>query len=295
MKCITTANETPVTELANATGTHLTYMPRVLRDLKSKGFIKMEKKGSTKNVFMAETQHAILLRKLILDQPHLNLYLFSGKALPILAAINCQNLRTWEEIMENSGVSYLTVQKHFRNFKEMGLIQKKQIYMISPRFQTVKEIIETYQGYTHRREAKRLADDALVKWGCSHCFLLETEKTLDLQATGITAFPQHGAQFITTKNLYLSQRMKQDLTLEDHLLYQVLSDKTNITLPLLITWRLNKDKLDEEKLREKAYRYKADYVIESIFDYMETEGLERAQFLPNWAEFTNRYKEYSDG
>lgn len=295
LRHVAVAKEIPVTKLAHATGTHPTYMPRALKDLETKGFTKTEKKGNTKTVSMADTQHASLLRKLILDQSHLNIYVLSGKALPILAAINCLNLKTWDEIAESSGVSYLTVQKHVTGFKEMGLVQKKQTYIISPRFQTIKEIIKAYQGYTHRRKAERLAGDAVVKWGCGQCFLLETGKTLGLQATGITAFPQYGAQFITAKNLYLYQKKtKKSLTLEDHLLYHVLSEKTSNTLPLLITWRLNRNKLDEEKLREKAYRYRADHVIDPILEYMESEGRKRAEFLPDWGEFTNRYKEYSD-
>jgi len=294
LRHVAAAKEISVMELAHATGTHPTYMPRALKDLESKGFTKTEKKGNTKTVSMADTQHASLLRKLILDQPHLNLDVLSGKALSILAAINCLNLKTWDEIEESSGVSYLTVQKHITSFKEIGLVQKKQTYIISPRFQIIKEIIEAFQDYTHRREAERLAGGAVVKWGCGQCFLLETEKILGLQATGITAFPWYGAQFITDKNLYLYQKKKKKLTLEDHLLYHVISEKTSNTLPLLITWRLNRNKLDEEKLSEKAYRYKVDHVIDSILDYMETEGLKQAEFLPDWAEFTNRYKEYSD-
>lgn len=292
---VAAAKEILVTRLAHATGTHPTYMPRALKDLESKGFTKTEKKGNIKTVSIADTQHASLLRKLILDQPHLNLYVLSGKALPILAVINCLNLKTLDEIEESSGVSYLTVQKHITSFKEVGLVQKKQTYIISPRFQTIKEIIEAYQSYTHRREAERLAGDAVVKWGCGQYFLLETGKTLDLQATGITAFPRYGAQFITAKNLYLYQKkMKNNLTLEDHLIYHVLSEKTSNTLPLLITWRLNRNKLDEEKLREKAYRYKAKPVIDPILDYMNTEGRKRAEFLPDWGEFTNKYTEYSN-
>jgi len=283
-----------ITELAQSTGTHPTYMARALKDLESTGFIETVKDGIMKTVSMADTHHAILLRKLILDNPHLNLSMLSGKALPILAAINCLNLRTWDEVMESSGVSYLTLKKHFQNFREMGLIQKKETYIMSPRFQTLKEVIGAYQGYLHRREAERLAGDAVVKWGCGERFLLETEEILGLQVTGITAFPRYGAQFITARNLYLYHEKEESLTLEDHLLHHVLSERTSNTLPLLITWRLNRGGLDEERLREKARMHKADHVIGPVFDYMETEGLKRAEFLPDWDEFTRRYEEYGD-
>ena len=292
---IATVNKVQVTELAEVTETSLSYTSRALKELQSKGFINTDRDGTRKNVSMAETQHAVILRTLMLDQPHLNLGFLANKGIPILAAINCLNLRTWEEIEDSSEASFVTLRKYMTEFNETGLVQKRKAYVISPRFSTLSEFLEAYQGYIHRRKASRYASDALVKWGCGECFLIETEKVLNLQATGITAFPLYGAQFIIAKNLYLYTPKKRNITFEDHLINHVLSEKTSNILPLLITWKLNDRRVDEDRMRETAYRFKVRDTVDAIIKYLKTRGEHRTPFLPEWTEFTARYREYENG
>ena len=292
---IVVANKVQVAELAEATETSLSYASRALNKLQSKGFINTDKEGTRKTVSIADTQHAVVLRSLILDQPHLNLEFLANKGMPILSAINCLNLRTWEEIEGSSEVSFGTLQKYMNEFKETGLVQKRKAYVISPRFSTLKEFLEAYQGYIHRMKAQRYASDALVKWGCYKHFLIETENILNLQATGITAFPHYGAQFITAKNLYLCTDEERDITIEDHLLYHILSEKTSNMLPLLITWRLNNEIVNDSQIREKAYKYKIREIVDAVIKYLKTQGGYRTRFLPDWKEFTTRYREYANG
>jgi len=290
---VVTHKELTVNDLSTTTNTPLPYTSSMLKELQNKGFIKTEKEGNSKTIQLADTQHASLLRKMILDQPHINLDVLTNKRPRILAAINCLNLRTWKEMQEAADTSYLTLQRHMALFREMGLIQKKQAYIISPRFQTLREFLEAYQEYTQRKEAQRHANDAIVKWGCGDQFLLETEEHLNLTATGITAFPQYRAPFITAKNLYLHTGKDRPLTLEDHLINHVLSEGVSNIMPLLITWRLNQDNIDKDELKAKAYKFRVDETINSVIDYLDTEGAVKAPFLPDWDEFTNKYREYS--
>jgi len=289
---IAAVNKIQVTELANNMETSRSYTSRVLKELQSKGFINLDREGTRKTVSISEAQHAVSLRNLLLNQPHLNLGFLANKGMIILATIDCLNLRTWEEIEAYSGASFVTLRKYMTEFKEIGLVQKRKVYFISPRFSALKEFLGAYQDYTHLKEALRYAPDALVKWGCGERFLIETERTLNLQATGITAFPTYGAKFITVKNLYIRTKKESDTTLEDHLINHVLSEKTSNMLPLLITWRMNYERVNEESMREKAYRYKIGEYVDAVFKYLKTQGRDRPQFLPEWNEFNERYREY---
>jgi hypothetical protein len=229
LRNLVSANGSEVTELAKSMNTNPTYMSRVNRDLVSKGFLEVDKEGNTKKVYLANTQHAILLRRFILNNPNFNLNIFTGKAISILVSISCMNLKTWDEIIQNSNVSYLTVQRHLSNFKKVGLVRKNESYGISPRFQTIKEFLKTFQDYIHMVEATKYAKDAVVKWGCGECFLVETEKNLDLPVTGVTAFPRYGAQFIIDKNLYIKCN-NEKLSLEDHIINHLLAYSSYILL-----------------------------------------------------------------
>lgn len=292
LACIVAVNKIRVTELADSLETSRSYTSRVLKGLHSKGFININREGTRKTATVADTQHAVSLRRLMLDQPHLNLGFLANKGISILAAINCLNLRTWDEIEEYSGASFVTLRKYMTEFKEIGLVQKRKAYFISPRFSALKEFLGAYQDYTHLKEALRYAPDALVKWGCGERFLIKTDRTLNLQATGITAFPIYGAKFITVKNLYIHTKKDSGTTIEDHLINHVLSEKTSNMLPLLITWRMNYERVNEESMREKAYRYKIREPVDAVFKYLKTQGRDRPPFLPEWNEFNERYREY---
>jgi hypothetical protein len=129
-------------------------------------------------------------------------------------------------------------------------------------------------------EATNNAKDAVVKWGCGECFLMETEKNLGLPVTGVTAFPRYGAQFITDKNLYI--RCDNDkLSLEDHIINHVLAYNSSYILPLLIVWKINESKINTKILREKSSMYKVSEIIDSIVIYMETNGLKRGECMMN--------------
>jgi len=289
---IVAVNKIQVSELADNMETSRSYTSRVLKELQSKGFINLDREGTRKTVSITETQHAVSLRNLMLDQPHLYLGFLANKGMSILAAINSLNLRTGKEIEEYSGTSFVTLRKYMTEFKEIGLVQKRTAYFISPRFSALKEFLGAYQDYTHLKEALRYAPDALVKWGCGERFLLETDRTLNLQATGITAFPIYGAKFITVKNLYIHTKKESNTTIEDHLINHVLSEKTSNMLPLLITWRMNYNRVNEEAMREKAYRNKIREPVDAVITYLKTRGRDRPQILPEWNEFNERYREY---
>lgn len=289
---VVAVNKIQVSELVDNIETSQSHTSRVLKELQSKGFINLDREGTRKTVSITETQHAVSLRNLMLDQPHLNLGFLANKGMSILAAINCLSLRTWKEIEEYSGTSFVTLRKYMTEFKEIGLVQKRTAYFISPRFSALKEFLGAYQDYTHLKEALRYAPDALVKWGCGDSFLLETDRTLNLQATGITAFPTYGAKFITVKNLYIHTRKESNATIEDHLINHILSERASNMLPLLITWKMNYERVNEELMREKAYRYKIMEPVDAVITYLKSQGRDRPQILPEWNEFNERYREY---
>ncbi|MCK4318207.1 MarR family transcriptional regulator [Candidatus Bathyarchaeota archaeon] len=281
-----------VTELASSTNTSLPVTSRALRSLEEKGLTRATKSGTTKNVSLAETKHATILRRQILQNPHMSLEPLSNTGIRILAAINCMNLRDWEEIQSHAGVSYHALRPKMNRFTAIGLIIKEKSYMINPRFIHIKEFIESFQEYLQTKKATESAEDAYIKWGCGETYIFETESQLGLTATGLSAFPMYGARFITLKNLYIQTPMKT-LTLEDHLINHILSEKTGNILPLLITWRLNIECLDTEYIKEKAYRLKISSITDAVINYLDSRGRKRADYLPDWTDFKARYREYS--
>ena len=291
-RAITFTNPETISELAQTTSTSLSYTSTTLKKLEKKGFITQQRKNREKKPRIADTLHASTLRTLILDTPHLNHDILANKGTTILTTITCQNLRTTEELLEASNVSYRTLWSYMDTVRGMGIIQKNETITITPRHEKITQFIEAYQQYIHQTEATKIADDALIKWGCQDTYIFETTKTLSLQPTGISAFKDYGALFLTPRNLYTNTQEK--LRLEDHIINHVLAEGKQNTLPLLITWMLNKDDIDTEYLNKKAYRLKASTVTDAAQTYIQTKGKEKPEYLLNWTELTEKLREYSN-
>jgi len=285
-------NPETVSKLSQTTSTPLSYTSTILKKMQKKGLITQHSNGKEKHPHIAYTPHASILRSFILDRPHINLDILANKGIPILATITCQNLRTTDEFLEASGVSYRTLWGFMNKARGMGVIHKNETFTISPRHEYIAKFIEAYQGYIHQIKAKEHSVDALVKWGCRDNFIFETKDILDLQRTGISAFQDYGALFFTLRNLYSSVKYK--LRLEDHIINHILSERKQNTVPLLIIWRLNWNNLDTEYINKKAYRLKAFEITNAIQRYMQSKGKEKPDYLLNWREFTEKYGDYSD-
>ena len=291
LKAITLTDPETIKELAQTTSTSLSYTSTTLKRLQEKGFINKQRNRKEKKPQIADTRHAATMRSLILESPKLNLDILANKGTIILATIACQNLRNAKELQEASGTSYRTLWSFMDAARGMGLIQKNHTITINPTYSRITQLAESYQRYIHQKEAAKHADDANVKWGCRDEYIFETTKTLDLQPTGASAFRDYGALFLTPRNLYTNTREK--LRLEDHLINHILSEGRQNTLPLLVTWKLNADSIDSEYLNRKAYRLKASDVTDAVQRYLETRGREKPDYLLNWAEFTDKLREYS--
>ena len=291
-KAIVIKTPETVSEISYATSTSLSYISTTLTRMQDNGLITKEKNGKKKRIRIADTIHASILRSLILVNPLINLDFLTNKGTTILANINCQNLHTKEELLETTGVSYRTLWKHMNRAKGIGLITKNETFIINSRYQHIIEFIESYQRHIQQSKAVTRSNDAVVKWGCGENYIFETKATLDLQRTGISAFQDYGALFLTPRNLYTN--IKEKLSIEDHIIHQVLSEGKENTLPLLITWMLNIDDLDTEYIKKRAYRFKASEITDAVQRYLNTEGKEKPDYLLNWKEFLDKLREYNN-
>ncbi len=280
-----------LSELAAATSTSQSYISTTLTNMNKKGLTQKTRNGKNKTPHPADTPHAVILRNMILNNPKANLDYLANKGTKILDPITCQNIRTFEELLETSGVSYKTLWSFMDRARGLGLISKGETITINPRHNMVARLVHEYTRYIHETDARTHAYDALLKWSCGDTFIFETKKRLNLQRTGISAFQEYGALFLTLKNLYTST--KETLKLENHLVNHILAEGKENILPLLITWRLNKDSIDTERIQSIAYKYRVSDVTEAVENYLDTEGRLKTEYLINWAEFNDKYKEYS--
>jgi len=290
-KEITLNTPQTLSELAAATSTSQSYISTTLTNMRKKGLTQKTRNGKNKTPHPADTTHATILRNMILNNPQTNLNYLANKGTKILGPIACQNIRTFEELLETSGVSYKTLWSFMDKARGLGLVSKGKTITINPRHEQVARLVQAYTRYIHETKARTYANDALLKWSCGDNFIFETKTRLKLQRTGISAFQDYGALFLTLKNLYTNTT--ETLKLEDHLVNHILAEGKENILPLLITWRLNKGSIDTAHVQSIAYKYRVSDVTEAVERYLDTEGKQKTEYLINWAEFNDKYKKYS--
>jgi len=280
-----------LSELAEAMQTSQSYTSTILNKMAKKGLVQKKRDGKNKTPQLADTPHASTLRNMILNSPQNSLDHLANKGTRILSPIICQNIRDMDQLETETQVSYRTLWKYMTKAKNMGLITMGGQIKINPRHENVAIFVERYTRYLNETKARRHSDDALVKWSCGDNYLFETRKTLDLQRTGISVFVDFGALFLSVTTLYTNS--KEPLRLEDHLINHLLSEGTENMLPLLITWKLNEEEIDQGYLKESSHKHRVHNIIESTITYLKTQGAQRPNYLINWNEFNDKLREYS--
>ena len=289
-KEITLNTPKTLSELAAATKTSLSYTSTTLNNMVKKGLIQKTRIGKNKIPYPENTPHATILRNIILNNPPTNIDFLANNGTRILAPIICQNIETIEELSMASGTSYRALWMFMDKARSRGLITVGETISANPRHEQVFQFVKAYNRYIHENQARAYSHDAVVKWSCGDDYLFETKKKLSLQRTGISAFQNYGALFLTLTTLYTNT--KSNLKLEDHLINHLLSEKTENILPLLITWKLHEYNIDKDYIKKKAYRYKIHEITEAVQRYLDTKGAQKTDYLINWVEFNDKYKEY---
>lgn len=277
-------------DLAEKAHTSQSYLSTTLNKLREKGLIQVTRNAKNRTPHPDNTPHATILRNIILSNPQSNIDYLANNGIRILASTICQNIRTLEELSGVSGVSPRSLWTYMNKARSLGLLITHGTISINPRFTDVSQFVQAYTRYINETNAREHAEDALIKWSCGGKYLFESKHQLSLQRTGISAFRDFGALFLTLKTLYTNST--KGLGLEDHLINHMLSEGTGNVLPLLITWRLNESKIDMDYLHDTAFKYRVDTITEIIQAYLDTDGKEKQDYLINWDEFNDKYREY---
>ncbi len=271
---------------------------RVVKSLERKGFVRTEKTGLSKTLYLSDAKHANDWRSLVLEFSHMPFdELLSGAALEVLSTVSCLKLRNRKEIAECSLVSEAAVAKVLERLKQVGIVQKKNsVYGLSPRFNTLRDLVAGFRHYLSQRTALQFASDAVVLWSCGNEFIIETTgKSSEEQGfllTGPSAFGTFGIPLIAPTYYFFHSPFAKKLRLEDSILHSLFLENRSM-LPILLVWKKNEKRLDMAYLEKQGEKYGADRLLDEITSYFRLEGRTRAPAFPPWNEFVLRSREYA--
>lgn len=277
-------------------GIHAVVTSRLSASLQSKGLIEVVKDGISKTVSIAESKHAQLFRKLVLEYRHIPFHrLLSGPSLEVLSAICNWNLGSRKEISQVSLVSEASVARSIEKLKRAGILQKRDYYIITPRFQTLQDFVLEYRHYVNQKAAQSFATDAVVVWEKNREFIVETsreEENKGFRLTGPSAFGMFGIPLMMPSSYYYSPSHKR-LRLEDLIMHSLfLPTSERITLAVLLVWKKNEKSIRTSYLLEQAAKYDVKEKVKEIMEYLATDGKKISPGLPAWSEFASKAEEY---
>jgi len=299
LEIISTDGDVSVSHLCSKTKSSPPMVKRSLSSLEEKGFIKKHRAGLLKKISLSDSKHALIFRDLVLESRHIPFHKYlSGSSLETLSAICVLNLSTRKEISEHSNISEPSVARVFLKLRRVGIMQKKEsAYILSSRFEILKNFVMEFRHYTNQKIAKRFNQDSVILWERNDEFIIESntkkEDELDFHLTGPSAFARFGIQlFMMISYHYYSTRSKK-IRLEDALIHSFLIPMSQRTmLPVLLVWKKNEEQINRLYMMDISEKYGVGKFIDSVYDYFVSKGKQRIDEFPTWEEFKSKAYEY---
>ncbi len=294
---IAVSGKASLSEIRKGLEIHAGAASRLSASLQSKGFIEVVKNGISKTISMLESQHAQLFRKLVLEYKHIPFHrLLAGPSLEVLSAICNWNLDSRKEISQMSLVSEASVARSIEKLKQTGILQKRDYYIINPRFQTLKDFVLEYRHYMNQKAAQSFAKDAVILWERNREFIVETlrkEENKDFHLTGLSAFGRFGIPLMMPSSYYYYSPSGKRLGLEYLIMHSLLLPPSErITLATLLVWKKNEKSIRTSYLLEQAAKYNVKEKVKEIMEYLASSGMKLTPRLPAWDEFESKAEEY---
>jgi len=298
LQIISTKDNVSVSYLCEKTKSLSSMVRRSLSSLEEKGFIKKQRGGLSKEIMLSDSKHALIFRDMILESRHIPFHKYlSGSSLEVLSALCSLNLNTRKDIQLHSNVSEPSIARVLLRLRRVGIIQKKEsIYIISPRFEVLKNFVTEFRHYINQKIAKKFSQNSVILWERNDEFIIESdtkkESEGDFHITGPSAFGRFGIPlFMMVSHHYHSPRAKK-LYLEDNIAHTFLIPLSQRTmLPVLLVWKKNEKRINKERLITISEKYGVKFV-DYILDYFDSKGKQKIDEFPTWAEFKSKALEY---
>jgi len=272
---------------------------RVISSLDKKGFIKKSRHGKSREISLSESKHSLLFRDMVLESSHIPFHKhLAGSALEVLSGIVFLKLNTIKNIQENCNISEHSAARVVVKLRRIVMIQKVESgYMISKRFQALKNFVTEFRYYMNQKIAKEFNQNSVILWERNDEFIIESdtkkENENDFHITGPSALARFGIQlFMMISYHYHSPRIKE-LCLEDVIIHSFLIPMSQRTmLPILLAWKKNEKNINRENLSDISEKYGVGKFIDSIYDYFSSKGKQKIEEFPTWEEFKSKAIEY---
>jgi len=246
----------------------------LLKCLKSKDFIAIEKRNRKLIIQPAKTQHAILFKKMLILEPGTS---YDGFLYGLNFRLLSYCLHSWKpisDIAEQLGISKKTVLNRSKCLRNRLLLikEKKMLMFNSKSWPLLFEFLTVYRNYTK--------DLNNVLWKFENEVVFEAaEENARGTITGFSAYSLFNIPVNVIKYAYYSPQRK--LSKEEVFIHSLLQIRNETRLLELAVAFYYKNKLKKQKLIKFSYKYNCTEKLKDFFMVLQTkEGKIETASLP---------------
>ncbi|ARS89912.1 helix-turn-helix domain-containing protein [Natrarchaeobaculum aegyptiacum] len=294
-------SEVSISTLADQLDWSPGHASRIVSELEAYGYVQTNQSGRQKLVSLTDIEPIEQLEGLLAEYSHMDFSgLIAGSGLQVLYYLD--HGRTATELAERSGVSQATVYRRLDDLQRVGVVGKsKSRYRLNDPFTVLVSIARGLFHQKHRREVEKYATGLNFIWEThdEYLFACDSDVSADgFHLTGPALFGEFGVPLLTRdrRHYFRTNRLSEITPAE--LVCQTLlidDDSRYRTYCLLL---IQKQELDRTVLRERAEHYVSEAtidlyaIIDELIEFLESEGTNTAEQLPDWEDFKQTAREY---
>jgi DNA-binding MarR family transcriptional regulator len=273
-------------------------LTRLVRSLRTKGFVVIERQGMSSFVSISDQKHASRLRRILDEFGHMKLEkILSLTSLDVLSALASSPGSSRSEIMFASCVSTRSIHTALKRLRELGVVRTtaRGVYEISERFEPLAEFVREFDSYSNQQKAKEFCRDAMVIWQRGREFIIRTEcvsETSEFRLTAFSAFERYGVPLFLGWQYYYHPVGRWRRTIDEVLLQSMLlrpRDARDNTA-ILMLWHDNNLSRNLDRLRKGASRYGLQNDLETIANYFRDPERNRPPGFPKMGELNEKLR-----
>lgn len=284
-------------ELADTLEYRADTVSAALTDLARRDLIDKERVGNRTIAKPSNARCVEVFQSLTRSNPHVDFpELLTPSLLHILYYLSSDDAWTATELAEQTGHARATIYRGLRTLTNRAMAVKQHSrYRLTDAFNDLHVFADELQHHSHLVRIRQDIGSGTIVWESHEEFLVRTDTDVehpDYHRTGLDAFAEYGLQFFTTaERYYFYAEDRESLRPEDlccHLLL-IENDSRHRKYALLLAAKTD---LSPARLQTVAGDYGITDIVESLVEFLETDGEESSPATPQWDEFASLADEY---
>lgn len=291
----TLGSDATVSELAANLERSVSYASELVDRAEADGLVHTSRAGKTKRVRRSDAAAIESFERFARRYAHVPFpELLAGATLRVLYFL--ETPASAPALADRAGVHRSTVHRALAPLEDRGIVYRTDgEYALNDEFAGLATLAREFAHLGHRVRIEAHVDDYAIVWESLDEFLVQTDDEIDADAfwiTGPERFHRFGLPLLArSRRYYLYSESAADISPAALCCHTLVIDGGVRSRSYCLLLLRSVD-VDRDELLELAETYGVDAVVTDLLAYLDTDGDDRADRLPTWAEFSDLAEDY---